>query len=87
MGILAWIILGALAGWIASKIAGTDAEQGWMANIIIGILGALVGGFLFNILGGSGVTGFNVWSLLVAVIGALVLLGILKAIRGGKPKV
>jgi uncharacterized membrane protein YeaQ/YmgE (transglycosylase-associated protein family) len=86
MGILAWIILGALAGWIASKIAGTDAEQGWLANIIIGILGALVGGFLFNLLGGSGVTGFNIWSLIVAVIGALVLLTVLKAMRGGKPK-
>lgn len=87
MGIIAWIILGALAGWIASKIAGTDAEQGWLANIIIGILGAVIGGFLFNLLGGSGVTGFNVWSLLVSVIGALVLLAILKALRGSKPKV
>lgn len=87
MGIIAWIILGALAGWIASKIAGTDAQQGWLANIIIGILGALVGGFLFNILGGSGVTGFNVWSLLVAVIGSLVLLTIIKSLGGGKPKV
>lgn len=81
MGIIAWIILGALAGWIASKIAGTDAEQGWLANIVVGIIGALIGGFVFDLLGGSGVTGFNLWSLLVAVLGALILLSILKAFR------
>jgi uncharacterized membrane protein YeaQ/YmgE (transglycosylase-associated protein family) len=81
MGIIAWIILGALAGWIASKIMGTDAEQGWLANIVIGIVGALIGGFVFNVLGGSGVTGFNVWSLLVAVLGSLILLGVLKAFK------
>lgn len=81
MGIIAWIVLGALAGWIASKIMGTDAEQGWLANIVVGIVGALIGGFVFNLLGGSGVTGFNIWSLLVATLGSLILLSILKAFK------
>lgn len=81
MGIIAWIVLGALAGWIASKIAGTDAEQGWFANIVVGIVGALIGGFVFEVLGGSGVTGFNIWSLLVATLGSLILLSILKAFK------
>lgn len=81
MGILAWIVFGALAGWIASMIAGTNKEQGLFGNIIVGILGALVGGFIFNIIGGVGVTGFNLWSLLVAVGGATLLLFIFKGFR------
>jgi uncharacterized membrane protein YeaQ/YmgE (transglycosylase-associated protein family) len=84
MGIIAWIVLGGLAGWIASKIAGTDEQQGWVANIVIGMVGAMLGGFLFDMIGGSGVTGFNIWSLLVAVIGALVLITILRAFSGRK---
>lgn len=85
MGIIAWIVLGGLAGWIASKIAGTDEQQGWVANIVVGMVGAMLGGFVFDLLGGSGVTGFNIWSLLVAVIGALILIAILRAFSG-KPK-
>lgn len=81
MGIILWIIFGALAGWIASKIMNTDAEQGAIANIIVGIVGALLGGFIFNLFGGSEVTGFNIYSLFVAVVGAVVLLAILKAIK------
>lgn len=83
MGILAWIILGALAGWIASMVMKTDEQQGAVANIIVGILGAVIGGFLVELLGGSGVTGFNLWSLLIAVLGAVVLLAIVRAVRGG----
>lgn len=82
MGIIAWIVLGALAGWIASKIAGTDEQQGWVANIVVGMVGAMLGGFIFDLLGGSGVTGFNLWSLLVAVLGALVFIAILRAFSG-----
>jgi len=78
MGIITWIILGALAGWIASMIAGNNAEQGWLGNIAVGIVGALLGGFIFSMLGGSGVTGFNLWSLMVAVIGATLLLAIIR---------
>ena len=85
MGIIAWIVLGGLAGWIASKIAGTDEQQGWVANIVVGMVGAMLGGFVFDLLGGSGGTGFNIWSLLVAVIGALILIAILRAFSG-KPK-
>lgn len=84
MGIFAWIILGALAGWIASKLAGTDAEQGWVANILVGIVGAFLGGFIVNILGGDGITGFNLWSILVAIGGAWLFIAIMKAFSGKK---
>ena len=69
-----WILLGALAGWIASMVTGRDAQMGAGANIVVGIVGAVIGGFLMNSLGGSGVTGFNLYSVLVAVGGAVVLL-------------
>lgn len=81
MGIIAWIIFGALIGWIASKIMGTDYEQGAVGNIIVGIVGALIGGFVMSFFGETGVTGFNVYSFLVALLGAIVLLGIYKGIR------
>jgi len=81
MNIIAWIIFGAIAGWIASMIMKTDAEQGAIANIVVGILGAVVGGFLMQVIGGSGVTGFNLKSFLVAIVGAVVLLAIFKAVR------
>jgi uncharacterized membrane protein YeaQ/YmgE (transglycosylase-associated protein family) len=84
MGIIGWIVLGGLAGWVASMIAGTNARQGMLGNIIFGIIGAFVGGFIFNLLGGSGVTGFNFWSFFVALVGAVVLLFIWRAISGRK---
>jgi len=74
MGIILWIIFGALAGWIASIIMKTDANQGTMMDIIMGIVGAVVGGFLMGLVGQSGITGFNVYSLLVAVIGSVVVI-------------
>lgn len=74
MGILLWIIFGALAGWIASIIMKTDSGQGTLSDIIMGIIGAVVGGFIMNLLGLSGVTGFNLYSLAVAVIGAIVVI-------------
>jgi uncharacterized membrane protein YeaQ/YmgE (transglycosylase-associated protein family) len=73
MDILLWLILGAAAGWIASLIMGTDARQGWLMNIVLGIVGALVGGFIMNLFGQSGATGFNIYSLIVAVLGAVIL--------------
>lgn len=79
MGFIAWIILGALAGWIASMIMSTDAEQGGLMNIIVGIVGAVVGGFLMQLFGASGVSGFNLYSLAVAIGGAIVLLAIYRA--------
>jgi uncharacterized membrane protein YeaQ/YmgE (transglycosylase-associated protein family) len=81
INILVWIIVGALAGWIASKIMRRDAQMGALANIIVGILGALIGGFIMNALGGSGFTGFNLYSLLVAIGGAVVLLFIVGLFR------
>lgn len=74
MNILLWIIFGALAGWIASKIMKRDAQMGALANIIVGIVGAFLGGFLMTQVGGPAVSGFNVMSLVVAVFGAIVLL-------------
>lgn len=79
MGILGWIILGGLAGWLASYVAGTNASMGIVANIVVGIVGALLGGLLFSWVGGAGITGFNVWSLFVALIGSIVLLLIARA--------
>ena len=81
MGIIAWIIFGGLAGWIASMPAGTNGQQGILGNIVVGIVGAVVGGFIFEALGGEGVTGFNLWSMLVAIFGAVLLLIILRAFR------
>jgi uncharacterized membrane protein YeaQ/YmgE (transglycosylase-associated protein family) len=85
MGIIGWIILGGIAGWIASMITGANASMGVMANIIVGILGALIGGFIFSALGGTDVTGFNLWSLFVAIVGSVVLLWVIRAFRGGHP--
>jgi uncharacterized membrane protein YeaQ/YmgE (transglycosylase-associated protein family) len=81
MNIILWIILGALAGWIASLVMKTNAQQGTLTDIVVGIIGAFIGGFVFQLLGGTGVTGFNVWSLLVAIVGAVILLAIVKAVR------
>jgi len=84
MGIIGWIILGGLAGWIASIIAGTNARQGLLSNIIIGILGAFLGGYILSLLGVDGITGFNLWSLLVAVLGAVVALFLSSLVFGRK---
>jgi uncharacterized membrane protein YeaQ/YmgE (transglycosylase-associated protein family) len=80
MSFLAWIILGLLAGFIGSKIVNKRGE-GVLLDILLGIVGALVGGWLFNTFGASGVTGLNIYSLLVAVIGSVVLLIAYHAIR------
>lgn len=87
MGIIAWIVLGGLAGWIASKIMGTDASMGVVANIVVGIVGALIGGFLFSLIGASDAVEFDLFGLLVAVIGSVVLLGVVKAMGGKSAKV
>jgi uncharacterized membrane protein YeaQ/YmgE (transglycosylase-associated protein family) len=72
--IIGWIILGGLAGWIASMITGRNNQQGCLMNIVVGVVGAAIGGALIGFLGGDGVSGFNLTSLIVAVIGAVVLL-------------
>ncbi|MBZ4422379.1 GlsB/YeaQ/YmgE family stress response membrane protein [Myxococcus sp. RHSTA-1-4] len=81
MGICAWLVLGGLAGWLASMIKGTNARMGLFANIATGIVGAMIGGWIANLLGGRGVTGFNIYSLAVATGGAVLLISLIQAIR------
>lgn len=81
MGVLLWIVFGALVGWIASLLAGTDAQQGTLLNIIVGIIGAIIGGWLMGFFGESGVTGFNLYSFIVSLFGAVVLITLVKFIR------
>lgn len=85
MSIIAWIVLGLIAGFIASKIVNKRGE-GLLRDILLGIIGALIGGWLFHAFGAAGVTGFNLYSLLVAVVGAIVLLVIYHAIVGRRPR-
>jgi uncharacterized membrane protein YeaQ/YmgE (transglycosylase-associated protein family) len=80
MSFIAWIILGLLAGFIGSKLVNKQGE-GLVLDIMLGVVGALVGGWLFNRFGASGVTGLNLYSLLVAVVGAVVVLLVYHAIR------
>ncbi len=81
MNFLLWILFGAVAGWIASLIMKTNRSQGTLLDIVVGIVGAFLGGWLFQTFGQAGVTGFNFYSLLVAVVGAVVLLAIVRAVR------
>ena len=79
--IISWIILGALAGWIASMLTGTNARvNGWM-NVVIGIVGAFIGGLALQLLGVSTSGGFSLGSLLTAVLGAVILLALVRAFR------
>lgn len=79
MDLLVWIVFGAFVGWIASIIMKTNEQQGGIANIVIGIVGALIGGLVSRSLGGDGVTGFNLMSFIVAVLGAMALIAIVRA--------
>ncbi len=83
-GIISWIVFGALAGWVASMIAGENARQGWLGNIIVGIIGAFIGGLIFGLLFGGGqfTLEWSIGSFIAAVIGAVVLLFILRAVQG-----
>lgn len=81
MSVIAWIILGLIAGFIASKIV-NKTGQGMIMDIVLGIVGAVVGGVVFNFFGAAGVTGLNIWSLIVSVIGAIIVLWIYHAVSG-----
>jgi uncharacterized membrane protein YeaQ/YmgE (transglycosylase-associated protein family) len=81
MGIISWIILGLIAGFIGSKIVDKQGQGFWL-NIALGIVGALVGGFIFDLIGSSGVTGLNIWSMIVAIIGSVVVLWVYNAVAG-----
>jgi uncharacterized membrane protein YeaQ/YmgE (transglycosylase-associated protein family) len=83
MGFFSWIIVGLIAGFISSKIVNKSGE-GFVRDVLLGILGALVGGFIFQRLGYSGVNGINLYSILVAVVGAVILLVLYHAMRGSQ---
>jgi uncharacterized membrane protein YeaQ/YmgE (transglycosylase-associated protein family) len=77
MGILSWVIFGALAGWVASMLAGTNERQGCITNIVIGVVGAFIGGFVIELVTGSQFSfDFNIRSFIVAVVGAVGLLAL-----------
>jgi len=79
MGIIVWIIFGALVGWIASMIMGSRGGLLW--DIVVGIVGAVIGGFLMSLIGYGDVNGFNLYSFVVALLGACILIAIVRAIR------
>ncbi len=81
MSIIAWIVLGLVAGFIGSKLVNKSGE-GLVLDIVLGVVGAIVGGFLFSLFGANGVTGLNIYSLIVAVVGAVVVLVIYHALVG-----
>lgn len=82
MSFLVYIIFGGIVGWVASMLMGTDGQQGIILNIVVGIVGAVLGSWIFGLLGiGGAITGFNLGSFVVALIGAVVLIALLKAVR------
>lgn len=80
MGLLAWIVVGLIAGWLASQAM--PSSFGIIGDTVVGMVGALIGGFIFEAFGSSGASGINIWSIFVAFIGAVVLLGLLRALSG-----
>jgi uncharacterized membrane protein YeaQ/YmgE (transglycosylase-associated protein family) len=82
MGIIAWIVVGLIAGVLAKLVMPGDDPGGIIVTILIGIVGAFVGGFVVSLLGGAGMTGFNLWSILVATLGAIILLAIYRMVAG-----
>ena len=86
MSIVAWVVLGLISGFLASKVVNKTGE-GVVLDIVLGVIGAVVGGFIFSAVGTSGVTGLNIWSLFVAFIGAVVVLVIKHAVMGRRTAV
>jgi uncharacterized membrane protein YeaQ/YmgE (transglycosylase-associated protein family) len=84
MGIISWIVVGLIAGLLGKLIMPGDDPGGIIVTILIGIVGAFIGGFVVGIFGGTGVTGFNIWSIIVATIGAIILLAIYRMLVGGR---
>lgn len=83
LDIVLWILLGAIAGWIASIIMGTNAEQGALLNIVVGIVGAFIGGLLLRLMTGEPLEGLSIGGLATATLGAVILLGIVRLFSGG----
>ena len=84
MGIVAFIVVGLIAGLLAKLVLPGDDPGGLIVTTLVGIAGAFVGGFVVGILGGAGVTGINIWSILVATLGAVILLAIYRLFAGGR---
>jgi uncharacterized membrane protein YeaQ/YmgE (transglycosylase-associated protein family) len=82
MGIITWIVVGLIAGLLGKLVMPGDDPGGIIVTILIGIVGAFIGGFVVSIFGGTGVTGFNIWSIIVATIGAIILLAIYRLLVG-----
>lgn len=78
--IVVWVVIGGLAGWAASGLMKSGEDRGLLGNIVLGVLGGLLGGFLIQMLGGQGFTGFNIWSFVVALFGAVILIGLKRLI-------
>ena len=77
-----WLIVGMIAGWLVGKVMGMSRQQGLLPDVVVGIAGALIGGFLFSQFGATDTTGFSIWSLFVAFTGAVVLLGVIRLVSG-----
>jgi len=84
MSILAWLLLGLIAGFLASKLV-TGSGKGLLIDLVLGVVGAFVGGAVFHLVGHVGVTGFNLWSLLVSVLGAVIVLTVFRALTSNPP--
>jgi uncharacterized membrane protein YeaQ/YmgE (transglycosylase-associated protein family) len=80
MGWLAWLLVGAIAGWLASLVV--TSRLGLVGDIVVGIVGAFLGGFLFSLFGASGTTTFNIWSIFVSFVGAVILLLVIRVLNG-----
>ena len=86
MSIIAWIIVGIIAGWLAKMVVRGEGPGGLLGDLVVGVIGALIGGWIFNRLGHTGVTGINFGSILVAFIGGVVLLLIIRAVTGARAR-
>jgi uncharacterized membrane protein YeaQ/YmgE (transglycosylase-associated protein family) len=87
VGIISWILIGLIAGLLAKFLLPGDDPGGLIVTTLIGMAGAVVGGILIGVLGGTGATGFNVWSILVATLGAVILLFVYRLLTGGRRRV
>ncbi len=83
MGIVSWVVVGLIAGLLARLLVPGDGPRGLIVTTVVGMVGAVVGGALVGLLGGAGATGLNVWSVLVATLGAIVLLFVYRLLTGG----
>ncbi len=86
VGLIGYIIIGGLAGWIASKFMGTDAQQGIVLNVVVGVIGALIGGFILRAFGVNVAGGGLIFTFFVALLGAVILLFVVKAVTGNRSR-